>query len=141
MTLFHHGAYTSSQEGRRPGCSAACACRYLLFLHLHAKHGALTLCPTYDIDLLWHAHMASPKLYKAETEVLAGTGRQLAHDDSINDRAPGARLAQLEASTRQCFAEEGEEFARQGAMFRGEPPVVTPEQRRGMAIGALRVGL
>ena len=85
------------------------------------------LCPTYDIDLVWHAHMAMPHRYKADTERLLGI--HLPHDDSIIDRAPGAELPALQATTERIFAKAGHQFFQPGGMFRGEPVRLSPQQR------------
>lgn len=34
--------------------------RYRMFLHLVRLNEALFCVPTYDVDLLWHAHMVCP---------------------------------------------------------------------------------
>ena len=85
------------------------------------------MCPTYDIDICWHTHMSSPHAYKTHTEALLA--RHHSHDDSINDRSPGARLSTLQKTSEQRFQAAGHSFFRAGGMFRGTPPLLTPAQR------------
>jgi hypothetical protein len=61
------------------------SCRYAKMLLLRKQHKA-TMCPTYDIDIAWHAHMTLPEEYCSDTEALLG--EVYSHDDSINDRSP-----------------------------------------------------
>ena len=102
-------------------------CRYLLFLKLHKEGERTMMCPTYDIDICWHTHMSSPHAYKAHTEALLA--RHHSHDDSINDRSPGAKLSTLQKTSEQRFQAAGHSFFRAGGMFRGTPPLLTPAQR------------
>ena len=60
------------------------------------------LVPTYDIDVVWHAHQLQPT-YVADTTKLLG--RMLNHDDSVNDRTPGEKLSNCADSTRDLWAE------------------------------------
>ena len=59
--------------------------RYATMLLLRRRHG-LRLCPTYDIDVVWHAHMTLAVEYRADTKGLLG--HVYPHDDSVNDRSP-----------------------------------------------------
>ncbi len=49
------------------------------------------LTPTYDIDLVWHAHQLCPMAYKTDmTKIL---GYVLNHDDTDQDRQAGSKLS------------------------------------------------
>ena len=66
---------------------------------------------------------ACPYDYKAYTTALLGA--ILPHDDSVNERSPGSRLCNAEATTRQLWSKHlgtGASFSKPGAMFRGLPP-------------------
>lgn len=41
--------------------------RYVKILKLNAQFPGQFLVPTYDIDLMWHTHMASPRKYGQDT--------------------------------------------------------------------------
>lgn len=69
------------------------SCGYTTFLMIKRSHSS-KLCPTYDIDLAWHAHMTLLHEYQSDTEPLLGA--VLPHDDSINDHSPDAELAILQ---------------------------------------------
>ena len=53
--------------------------RYADFLQLARAHPGKALVPTLDIDLIWHAHMLSPRDYVDDCQELLG--RLLSHDD------------------------------------------------------------
>jgi hypothetical protein len=71
-----------------------------LFLAIHSKYEG-KLCPTYDIDIIWHTHMTLPHAYRADTQDFLG--KIVDHDDSINDRSADAELAQLQKKTEELF--------------------------------------
>ena len=83
------------------------------------------LVPTYDIDLIWHAHQLNPEAYNKDlTQIL---GKVLNHDDSDSDRTPGHKLQH--GFTQTCklwFETYGSIYQRAGAMHRGEPPHTIP---------------
>ena len=109
--------------------------RYLTFLRLQSENPKVKLCPTYGIDIVWHAHMANdPHGYKRHTEALLG--EHFAHDDSINDRAADAPLVALQAQTEALFAGAGLRFSEPGGMFRGTPTLLTASQRAQATGGA-----
>jgi hypothetical protein len=62
--------------------------RYKGFLQLfRMTDSKFFLVPTYDIDLIWHAHQLNPIAYSDDmTRIL---GKVLNHDDSDSDRTPG----------------------------------------------------
>ena len=92
-----------------------------MFLRLIREHPDRFFVPCYDFDLIWHAHQAHAREYQAYTTKYLGA--TLPHDDSVNDRAPDAKLAMGEAGTRaQWQLSFGMSFARVGAMWRGDAP-------------------
>ena len=110
-------------------------CRYLTFLRLRKDHPDGKLCPTYDIDIAWHTHMAGdPHGYRRDTTALIG--EHFSHDDSINDRDADAPLATLQTQTEAVFARAGLRFSEPGGMFRGTPTLLTTAQRAQAAGGA-----
>ena len=128
---------------------AACE-RYAKLVGLWRLFPGQFLVPAYDMDLAWHAHLATPSLYAREMRL--ATGRVVGHDDSVNDRAPGAKLDVCFAKTKALWAETYGEtddehehrvtgtnekneknetraaiigtgaYAKVGAMWRGDPP-------------------
>ena len=97
--------------------------RYAMLVALWRDCPGEFLVPTYDMDLVWHAHLSTPRLYAAE--LLGITGRAIDHDDSVNDRTPGAKLDVRGARTRELWKRKygnGESYVRKGAMWRGDPP-------------------
>ena len=100
--------------------------RYKGFLELfRMTNSKFFLVPTYDIDLIWHAHQLHPIAYDKDiTQIL---GRVLGHDDSDSDRTPGHKLQQGFAQTCKLWLETyGIIYERAGAMYRGEPPSAIP---------------
>lgn len=130
------------REARREAAAALATgalhsphCRYLTFLRLRWENPGVKLCPTYDIDIVWHAHMANdPHGYKCETEALLG--EHVPHDDSLNDRAADAPLAAVQAQTEAVFAGAGLRFSQPGSMYRGTPKLLTAAQRAQAMGGA-----
>ena len=100
--------------------------RYKQHLLLKKQNPDMFLVPCYDFDLIWHAHQVHPLIYKNDTTQILG--RLLKHDDSVNDRRPGSKLIKSDQTTREKWKEAGQEFAVNGAMFRGEPPLGTGRQ-------------
>ncbi|GJP59388.1 hypothetical protein CLOP_g11709 [Closterium sp. NIES-67] len=125
--------------------------RYRMFLNLVMLNRGAFLTPTYDIDLLWHAHMMCTAAYTKDTDWLLN--RLLGHDDS--DAMPVAAAAAAAASSTNTIDSNtrkrlewayrataqlwdrtyGSPFDRAGAMFRGPapvplnpPPVVAPRR-------------
>ena len=97
--------------------------RYKRYLMFKRKHPGTFFVPCYDFDLIWHAHQVHPLIYRNDTAKILG--EVLNHNDSVNDRRPGSKLLTSEKTTREIWAQSGLEFAVNGAMFRGEPPVET----------------
>ncbi|XP_050211883.1 glycine-rich domain-containing protein 1-like [Mercurialis annua] len=111
--------------------------RYRGFLHLIKRNQERALgefcVPTYDIDLIWHAHQLQPVAY---CEDLVGMmGRVLDHDDTDSDRAKGHKLdTGFSGTTKQWEDTFGSRYCRAGAMYRGNAP--SP-----LAINATKLGL
>jgi hypothetical protein len=80
--------------------------------------------------------MAWPGAYASDTTALCG--RVMSHDDSVNNREKGGKLATSAAFTAAAWAEAfpGESWAKRGAMYVGEPPewyhAAEPRWRGGM---------
>jgi hypothetical protein len=84
------------------------------------------MSPAFDIELIWRTHMSLPLVYKQDTE--ARFGKMLSHDDSIDDRTPGAQVSQLYSRTSDIFHLHGQQLFQPGGMFRGVPtrPYLSP---------------
>lgn len=98
----------------------ACS-RYTKLLRLWSTSRSF-LVPTYDQDLMWHAHMCHPVAYAADCLRLCG--RPIDHDDSVTDRSAGSKLSTGAEITSALWAQAypGETWHKQGGMFRGHPP-------------------
>ena len=100
--------------------------RYKLHLYLKQQNPETFFVPCYDSDLIWHAHQLNPLIYTRDTtEIL---GKVFNHNDSVNDRKPGSKLSKSETVTREKWKNLGHQFALNGAMFRGEPPLITQKE-------------
>ena len=100
--------------------------RYKFHLYLKQQNPELFFVPCYDFDLIWHSHQLNPSIYTRDTtEIL---GEEYNHNDSVNDRKPGSQLIKAETVTREKWKELGHQFALNGAMFRGEPPLGTQKE-------------
>ena len=100
--------------------------RYKQHLVLKQQNPDMFLVPCYDFDLIWHAHQVHPRIYQKDT--IKVIGKVYDHNDSVNDRQPGARLSRSYETTRQKWKEAGQELPLKGCMFRGEPPLSTSVQ-------------
>ena len=138
----------ASRYGDESFVRAACE-RYAALVGLWRRFPGEFLVPTYDMDLAWHAHLATPSLYAREMR--AATGRVVGHDDSVTDRARGSKLSVSFARTKalwtETYAGDGDDvretfetekapsaepsrrapsprrgYAKDGAMWRGDPP-------------------
>lgn len=97
--------------------------RYKGFLHMAAKSkGKLFLVPTYDIDLMWHAHQLDVIAYRTDTIQILG--KVLDHDDgSAAERHDGSKLSVCFQETKLLWEETYSfPFEKAGAMYRGEAP-------------------
>ena len=97
--------------------------RYKLHLYLKQQNPQTFFVPCYDFDLIWHAHQVNPAIYTEDTTKILG--KLFNHNDSVNDRKPGSKLSKAEKVTRKKWGNLGHQFAVNGAMFRGEPPLCT----------------
>ncbi|XP_024383677.1 glycine-rich domain-containing protein 1 [Physcomitrium patens] len=99
--------------------------RYRCFLHVVKKsRGDIVCVPTYDIDLMWHAHQLSPVAYARDTEALMGC--VIHHDDSM-ERGPHTELEEGFDSTSRLWEDTfGQPYERAGTMYRGAKPVNLP---------------
>ena len=95
--------------------------RYKRHLRFKQQHPNAFLVPCYDFDLIWHAHQVHPLGYRTDT--MKVLGRVLNHDDSVNDRRPGSKLVTSAKATIKIWKDFGLDFEKNGAMFRGEPPL------------------
>eukprot|EP00961_Rhodomonas_salina_P000362 4943-Rhodomonas_salina.1 len=95
--------------------------RYVKFLQLSAKFPSLFVVPTYDIDVVWHTHMAFPEQYKTDTVAL--TGKLFNHDDSDGeDRSAESKLIQSTQATQRLWCQTYDDtWEISGGMHRGEP--------------------
>lgn len=104
--------------------------RYKMFLNLILLNNGAFCVPTFDIDLLWHAHQMCAKAYSLDTQKLFG--RVLGHDDrdSNSEKTGSARSKRLEwgyRTTMQLWDRTyGVPYDRAGAMLRASPPVFIP---------------
>ena len=95
--------------------------RYRLMLGLMRLHPEQFIVPTYDIDNIWHTHLAFPQNYLELCHCLVG--RHVGHDDSVNDRAEGSKLRVCTAATERLWNQAFScPWRKQGGMYRGEPP-------------------
>lgn len=64
--------------------------RYWKFIELIACSNSAFVVPTYDIDFIWHTHMACTKSYRESCLEIAGS--IINHDFSDSDRSPDSKL-------------------------------------------------
>ena len=107
--------------------------RYEMMLQLMKSNPTQFIVPTYDIDLIWHTHLAFPSRYQQGCLRLAG--RRINHDDKVgHDRSPNSFLSVSAAQTEQLWqAVYGTGWRKHGAMYRGEPPAWFWTNRRRAA--------
>ena len=96
--------------------------RYEMMLALMKRHPQQFIVPTYDIDNIWHTHLAFPSKYIEDCRKLAG--REINHDDDVgHDRAVGGFLSKSVAKTELLWnAFFATPWRKKGGMYRGEPP-------------------
>ena len=96
--------------------------RYKMMLELMRENPNQFIVPTYDIDLIWHTHLAFPSLYLENC--IKSAGRKIHHDDNVgHDRSPSSFLVARSAMTEQLWQSTfGTSWRKKGAMYRGEPP-------------------
>ena len=90
--------------------------RYEMMLLLMTKNPTQFIVPTYDIDNIWHTHLAFPSRYIEDCRKVVG------HDVGT-DRSSGSLLSQCSATTESLWNETFScPWRNEGAMSRGEPP-------------------
>jgi hypothetical protein len=96
--------------------------RYELMLRLMKDNPTQFIVPTYDIDNIWHTHLAFPCRYIADCRRLAG--RPINHDDDVgHDRSATSFLRASSTQTAKLWQSSfGTAWRKEGAMYRGEPP-------------------
>ncbi|KAF8024722.1 hypothetical protein BT93_F1793 [Corymbia citriodora subsp. variegata] len=113
--------------------------RYKAFLYLikrnREKANRCFCVPTYDIDLIWHAHQLNPVSYCRDT--VAIITKVLEHDDTDSDRTKGGKLNAGFLQTTKLWEETfGMNYWKAGAMHRGNAPsplTITPIQLNTVA--------
>ncbi len=90
-----------SPEYQQPGLLARAEDRYVKLLQLAKLHPRSFIVPTYDMDLMWHTHLAFPDKYIADS--MSIMGKVFDHDDTVNDRAEGSKLSISTAETRKLW--------------------------------------
>ena len=117
--------------------------RYGVLLKLKRLHPEKFLVPSYDFDLIWHAHQAHPLAYKNDTVALLG--RVLNHDDTSVDRSPTSKLAVADQETESLWAQYNLQYKIPGSLYRGEPPAPAPPTPGGhyfnLAVKKYNIGL
>ncbi|OSX71338.1 hypothetical protein BU14_0550s0001 [Porphyra umbilicalis] len=95
--------------------------RYRQFIALKGVHPDTFLTVMYDMDLVWHAHLASTDAYAAHCVAVAG--RVVPHKEE-EDRSEGGVLETALADTadRWAAAFGGEAFVLPATGSRGNPP-------------------
>ena len=94
---------------------------YYKFLALPQKNKSYPLVPTFQIDLIWHTHIAT-SVTQYIADCIQIRGKKFFHDDSMDDRTPGAFLDVSFQETIQLWREAyGEDYVVPGGMFRGNP--------------------
>ncbi|KAK9788004.1 hypothetical protein WJX73_010672 [Symbiochloris irregularis] len=95
--------------------------RYRAFLYLVKHHPGSFMVPTYDIDLMWHAHQANHAAYAKDTS--SYLGRLLNHEDEDQSRSKGSKLntgfQQTCALWQTSF---GTPYPADGGSYRGKDP-------------------
>jgi hypothetical protein len=102
--------------------------RYKCFLHMLSRSKGSSLCvPTFDIDLMWHAHQLSPIAYTRDTKALLGC--IVDHDDTM-ERGPNTKLGHgFEDTIKLWESTFGTSYEKAGSMYRGSKPVNLPAPR------------
>ncbi|KAJ7570368.1 hypothetical protein O6H91_01G117300 [Diphasiastrum complanatum] len=77
--------------------------------------------PTYDIDVMWHAHQLSPVAYANDMKELIG--KILDHDDTDSNRDEGQKLDTGFRKTRELWERTfGFLYERVGVLYKGNAP-------------------
>lgn len=99
--------------------------RYKGFLHLIKRNKDMSMkhfcIPTYDIDLIWHAHQLHSATYCRDTSAIYG--EVLEHDDTDSDRSEAKKLSVEFMETTKAWEEVyGIRYWKAGALYRGSAP-------------------
>ncbi|XP_048495831.1 glycine-rich domain-containing protein 1-like [Beta vulgaris subsp. vulgaris] len=99
--------------------------RYKGFLHLIKRNKEMSMkhfcIPTYDIDLIWHAHQLHSATYCRDTSAIYG--EVLEHDDTDSDRSEAKKLSVEFMETTKAWEEVyGIRYWKAGALYRGSAP-------------------
>ncbi|KAG0586351.1 hypothetical protein KC19_2G084200 [Ceratodon purpureus] len=101
--------------------------RYMCFLHLmyKTKGKKIPCVPTFDIDLIWHAHQLAPLSYAKDTKSLFGFMAD--HDDAYERGGPGTKVRHAFEDTARLWERTfGLSYERAGSMYRNSRPVNVP---------------
>ena len=95
--------------------------RYKKFIFIKKMSPSTFVVPCFAIDLIWHTHQLNPKAYEIDTKQILGY--LFPHDDSVNDRTPGAKLENGLNETQSLWKKTyNEYFFFPGGMYRGDAP-------------------
>lgn len=79
--------------------------------------------PTYDVDIMWHAHQRSAAAYSRDC--ISILKRVLEHDDTDSDRGEGQKLNTGFKDTCKLWENTyGTIYVKAGAMYRGDQPLL-----------------
>jgi hypothetical protein len=97
--------------------------RYKGFLYLFTRNKGTFLVPTYDVDIMWHAHQRSAAAYSRDC--ISILKRVLEHDDTDSDRGEGQKLNTGFKDTCKLWENTyGTIYVKAGAMYRGDQPLL-----------------
>ena len=103
--------------------------RYKHHLQLKSQHQNKPMVPCLDVDLIWHAHLQHPLMYKQFT-----TGMFGAVWNPENQEVPsslGSTVHDSVTDTRTAWSAAGYQFDKPGTAYRGEPPQHRPPRGDG----------
>ena len=96
--------------------------KFLALKHESKEDKAVPLVPTYQIDLVWHTHIAT-SIGQYNEHCIKIRGETFYHDDSMDDRSPGGLLDTSFSLTGKRWKEVyQEDYEVEGAMYNGSPP-------------------
>lgn len=112
--------------------------RYKCFLHLLRKSQGKIFCvPTFDIDLMWHAHQQVPVAYARDTEAILGC--VVDHHDNL-ERGPDTKLGNgFEDTARLWESTFGHPYEKAGTLYRASKPVNLPAPPASEVTGTTHV--
>eukprot|EP00667_Euglena_gracilis_P000265 EG_transcript_265 len=99
--------------------------RYLQHITLCKEYPTIFLVPTYDITVVWGAHLCRPLRYRSDMDMFAG--RILDRDDlACGDHRPGSLLDVSLATTSRLWTDHGWRYHTPGTGYRGDRPLLEP---------------